>query len=151
METDSLAARERVCLLPSGGGVRYGAAKSERTLVQSPAAQLTRLSDGSRYTVCMLLMLEMLGKEPSVRAIWAGAILLGLVGFIAARFRRWLVLPALALVAIAAWTQLGELLDPRVGPAIMEQAGQWYVAHAGAAVALAVILCVLGVVPKRAV
>jgi hypothetical protein len=33
----------------------------------------------------------------------------------------------------------------------MQQAGQWYVALAGAAVALAVILCVLGLVPKREV
>lgn len=98
----------------------------------------------------MLLILEILVKEPSLRAIWGGAILLGLVGFVAARFRRWLALPALALVAIAAWTQLGDLLDARVGPAIMEEAGQWYVAQAGAAVALAVILCVLGLVPKRA-
>ena len=98
----------------------------------------------------MLLILEMLGKEPSLRALWGGAILLGLVGFVAARFRRWLALPALALVALAAWTQLGELLDPRVGPVIMREAGQWYVAQAGAAVALAVILCVLGAVPKRA-
>jgi len=98
----------------------------------------------------MLLMLEMLLKEPSLRAIWAGAILLGFVGYFAGRFRSWLALPALALVAIAAWTQLGELLDPRVGPAIVEEAGQWYVAQAGAAIALAVILCVLGAVPKRA-
>ena len=85
-----------------------------------------------------------------MRALWGGAILLGVVGFVAARFRRWLAIPALALVAVAAWTQLGELLDPRVAPAIMEEAGQWYVAQAGAAVALAVILCVLGLAPKRA-
>lgn len=98
----------------------------------------------------MLPVLELLTKEPSLRALWGGAILLGVVGFVAARFRRWLAIPALALVAVAAWTQLGELLDPRVGPAIMEDAGQWYVAQAGAAVALAVILCVLGLAPKRA-
>lgn len=97
----------------------------------------------------MLLMLELLGREPSLRVIWGGAILLGIVGYVGARFRSWLALPALALVALAAWTQLGELLDPRVGPAIIEEAGQWYVAQAGAAIALAVILCVLGAVPKR--
>ena len=90
-------------------------------------------------------------QEPSLRAIWVAAVLLGLVGFFATRFRRWLVLPALALVALIAWTQLGQLLDPQVGPAIMQDAGQWYVAQAGAAIALAVILCVLGLTPKRAV
>lgn len=97
----------------------------------------------------MLLMLGVIGNEPSLRAIWGGAVVLGLVGFYAARFRRWLALPALALVAIVAWTQLGQLLDPRMGAAIMQQAGEWYVAQAGAAVALAVILCVVGLVPKR--
>jgi len=33
----------------------------------------------------------------------------------------------------------------------MQETGQWYVAQAGAAIALAVILCVLGLAPKRAV
>jgi hypothetical protein len=79
------------------------------------------------------------------------AILLGAVGYVAGRFRRWLALPALALVALAAWTEFGELLDPQGGPAILQQTGVWYIAQAGAAIALAVILCVLGLVPKREV
>jgi|SRR6267378_2740320 len=99
----------------------------------------------------MLLMLEVMDKEPSLRAIWGAALLLGVVGYVATRFRRWLVFPALALVAVAAWTELGELVDQQVGPAIMREAGMWYVAQAGAAIALAVILCVLGLLPKRAV
>jgi len=99
----------------------------------------------------MNLMLEVMDKQPSLRVIWGGAAALGLVGYVAARFRRWLVLPALALIAVAAWTQLGDLLDPQVGPAIMQEAGLWYVAQAGAAAALAVILCVAGLAPKRAV
>ena len=99
----------------------------------------------------MIHMLALMDKEPSLRAIWGAAVLLGVMGYVATRFRRWLVLPALALVGLAAWTQLGELLDPQVGPAIMQAAGMWYVAQAGAAVALAVILCVLGLLPKRAV
>ena len=99
----------------------------------------------------MHLMLEVMDKAPSLRAIWGGAAALGLIGYAAVRFRRWLVLPALALVAIVAWTQLGDLLDPHVSAAIMQEAGLWYVGQAGAAVALAVILCVLGLAPKRAV
>ncbi len=90
-------------------------------------------------------------NEPSLRVLWAGAAALGLIGFAAVRFRRWLVLPALALIAIVIWIQIGDLLDPQVGPAIMQEAGLWYVAQAGAAAALAVILCVLGLAPKRAV
>ena len=92
-----------------------------------------------------------MNNEPSLRAIWGAAVLLGAVGFFATRFRSWLVLPALALVGLAAWKELGDLLDPHVGAAIMQQAGMWYVAQAGAAVALAVILCVVGLLPKREV
>ena len=99
----------------------------------------------------MLHMLEVMDKEPSLRVIWGAALLLGVLGYVATRFRRWLVVPALALVGVAAWTQLGGLLDPQLGPAIMREAGMWYVAQSGAAIALAVILCVAGLVPKRAV
>ncbi|HXG95986.1 MAG TPA: hypothetical protein VNJ06_02605 [Gemmatimonadales bacterium] len=99
----------------------------------------------------MLYMLEVMNNEPSLRAIWGAAVLLGGVGYVATRFRRWLVLPALALVGLAAWRELGDLLDPHVGAAIVQQAGMWYVAQAGAAVALAVILCVVGLLPKREV
>jgi len=74
--------------------------------------------------------------------------MLGLVGFLAARFRRWLILPALALIAIVAWSQLGELADPSVGPAIIQAAGRGYLIQSCAAVALAVILSVLGLVPR---
>ncbi len=88
---------------------------------------------------------------PTVLAIWGGAIVLGFVGFAAARFRRWLVLPALGLIAIVAWSRLGKLADPTVGPAIVHDAGLAYLVQACAALALAVILAVLGVVPKRAV
>ena len=99
----------------------------------------------------MHLVLEVMDKEPSLRVIWGGAAALGLIGYAAVRFRRWLVLPSLALIAIAIWIQLGDLLDPHIGPAIMQQAGLLYVGQACAAAALAVILCVLGLAPKRAV
>ena len=98
----------------------------------------------------MHLVLEMMGKEPSLRAIWGGAAALGLIGHVAVRFRRWLVLPSLALITITVWIQLGDLLDPHIGPAIVQQAGLSYVGQACAAAALAVILCVLGLAPKRA-
>jgi hypothetical protein len=90
-------------------------------------------------------------KEPTLLAIWGAALALGLLGFAAVRFRRWLVLPALALIAFVAWSQLGELADPFVGPAIIQEAGRGYLIQSCAAVALAVIISVLGLVPKRAV
>lgn len=44
----------------------------------------------------MPLMLDVMDKEPSLQVVWGTALLLGLIGLIATRFRRWLVLPALA-------------------------------------------------------
>jgi len=99
----------------------------------------------------MHLLLEVVGKEPSLRVIWGGAAALGLIGHVAVRLRRWLVLPSLSLFAIAVWIQLGDLLDPHIGPAIVQQAGLLYVGQPCAAAALAVILCVLGLAPKRGV
>ncbi len=74
---------------------------------------------------------------------------MGLVGYVATRFRRWLVLPALALIAFLAWSRLGKLVDPTVGPAILQAKGLGYLIQACAALALAVILTVLGLAPKR--
>jgi hypothetical protein len=88
-------------------------------------------------------------KQPTLLAIWGVALGLGLVGFAATRFRRWLVLPVLAVIAFVAWSQLGKLADPLVGPAIIQVAGRGYLIQSCAAVALAVILAVLGLAPKR--
>jgi len=97
----------------------------------------------------MMLVFEVMHKEPTLRTVWGAALLLGLVGFAAARFRRWLVLPALAVIAFLAYSQLSELADPVVGPAIIQEAGRGYLIYSCAAVALAVLLSVLGLVPKR--
>lgn len=96
-----------------------------------------------------VLFLEVMDKEPTLLAVWGAALVLGLLGFAATRFRRWLVLPALAGIGLVAWSQLGELADPALGPAILEEAGQGYLIQVCAAVALAVVLAVVGLVPRR--
>lgn len=97
----------------------------------------------------MMLIFEAIAKEPTLRTVWGAAVILGLVGFAAGRFRRWLVLPTLAIIACLAYLQLSEFADPVVGPAIIRQAGRGYLIQSCAAVALAVFLSVLGLVPKR--
>ena len=88
-------------------------------------------------------------KEPTLLAVWGAAVGLGLVGCWAARFRRFLVLPILAVIAFLAWSQLGKLADPVAGPAIIQRVGYGYLVQACGAVALAVILSLLGLAPKR--
>ena len=97
----------------------------------------------------MLFVFAVMDKEPTLPMIWGAAVLLGGAGYALARIRRWLVLPILALIAIAAWTVFGELVDPAVGPGIVQEAGFWYVGQVCAAVALAVVLCLVGLAPKR--
>jgi len=97
----------------------------------------------------MILAFEVMDKEPGLLVVWGAALALGVIGFAAARLRRWLVVPAQGVVAIAAWIQLGKLADPLLGPAIMQQAGRSYLIQSCAAVALAAILPVLGLLPKK--
>jgi hypothetical protein len=88
-------------------------------------------------------------KEPTVLALWGAALGLGLVGYWAARFRRLLVLPVLAAIAYLAWSRLGALVDPALGPAAIQRLGYGYLIQACGAVALAVVLSLLGLAPKR--
>ena len=97
----------------------------------------------------MMLILEVMDKVLSLRTVWGAALLLGMVGFVAARFRRWLVLPALTVIGVLAYWQLSELADAAVRPAIIQEAGRGYLIQSCAAVAVAVLLSVLGLVPKR--
>ena len=97
----------------------------------------------------MILAFEVMDKEPSLLTVWGAALALGVIGFVAARLRRWLVVPTLGVVAVAAWIQLGKLADPLLGPAIMQEAGRSYLIHSRAAAALAAILPVLGLLPKK--
>ena len=88
-------------------------------------------------------------KEPTLLALWGAALGLGLVGYWAARFRRWLVLPVLAAIAFLAWSRLGTLADPVAGPAVIQRVGYGYLVQACAAVALAVVVSLMGLAPKR--
>jgi hypothetical protein len=88
-------------------------------------------------------------KEPTLLALWGAALGLGLVGYWAARFRRVLVLPVLAAIVYLAWSRLGALVDPVAGPAVIQRVGYGYLVQACAAVALAVVLSLMGLAPKR--
>src|SRR2546430_8504501 len=94
-----------------------------------------------------MLILEVMAKEPALRTVWGAALLLGLVGFVAARFRRWLVLPALGVIGVLAYWQLSELADAAVRPAIIQEAGRGHLIQSCAAGAVAGVLSALGLGP----
>lgn len=87
--------------------------------------------------------------QPTLLALWGAAVGFGLVGYFAARLRRWLVLPVLIGIVYLAWSRLGALVDPATGPVLIQAKGLWYLIQSCAAVALAVTLSILGLVPKR--
>ena len=78
-----------------------------------------------------LLLFEVMDKEPPLvqRAIVYSV--LSVAGWVLARKRWWLGLVVLPIVAVFAWTDVGELNDPFVGSAIIKEAGllhvlMWY-------------------------
>lgn len=91
-----------------------------------------------------LLVLEVVDKEPSVIAIWIRAIVLGLVGCLAGRWRRWAALPFMVWLGLSLWAGMGEVHDPFVGPAIFREAGRAYPWHLFASSMLGFVLAFLG-------
>ena len=87
--------------------------------------------------------------QPTLPVLWGAAFGLGLIGYFATRFRRWLVLPVLAGIAFLAWSRLGALVDPARSAALLQTKGLTYLVQACAAVALAVTLSIVGLAPKR--
>lgn len=95
-----------------------------------------------------VVFFEVMDKEPSLLQIWVVSLVLGIGGFVLARYKYWLPLVVLAFALILAWSQLFELRDPFVGPAIVREAGYSYVVQSYLAIAIALSLPVIGAIIK---
>ena len=73
----------------------------------------------------MLAMFEVMDKEPSLfeLVVWYGVLVA--ISYLASRKRWWLGL--LLLPVIAACSNIAEVRDAYVGPAILHEAGHWYI------------------------
>ena len=89
-----------------------------------------------------LLLLEVMDKELGLTELWATFIGLGLLSMALARFKRWLGLVILPVIAFFALGQLAELHDLSVGPAIVQEAGQGYVTQSYIAIGIGVLLTI---------
>ena len=97
----------------------------------------------------VLLLLEVMDKEPGAVALWLQALLLGMAGYLAARFRpRWLVLVA-GMTALALWSWVSELRDPFVGVAMRAEAGPTYVPQGYASFAMIGVASLAGWMARR--
>jgi hypothetical protein len=73
---------------------------------------------------------------------------LGVGGFFLAKYKYWLMTLSLGIAAVLSWSQLSELRDPTVGPTIIQEAGYSYVVQSYAAMAIALVLPLLGAAVK---
>jgi hypothetical protein len=89
-------------------------------------------------------VLEVMDKEWSLLTVWLIFLSLGVVGLFLTRLRRWLIVPALLVIAVAAYALVVEITDPQVGPAIVQEAGRGYVIQSYIAIGVATVLTLVG-------
>lgn len=93
---------------------------------------------------------EVMDKEPSLaeNIIWgvAGSVLC----FVAARYKPWLLLVAAPLPILYFLNLAGELQDPFVGPAILNEAGKIYI-YSGYGLGVLVLVSIFAGLSWRAV
>ncbi len=87
---------------------------------------------------------EVMDKEPTVTQIWLSAAIGGAIGFIACRFRAWLLVIALPLTTALPLSTVLETYDRFVGPDIRREAGMQYAIQAHLALAIVVISNLIG-------
>jgi hypothetical protein len=100
-------------------------------------------------TQSLVVLLEVMDKEPSALRNWLVMIGLGILALVLGRLRWWAGLLVLPFIAAYAWMLVAEQLDPAVGPAIRSEAGTSYPIQAGVAVLLALALALVGVVHRK--
>lgn len=96
----------------------------------------------------VLLLFEVMDKEPSLLGIWISSVVLGIGGFLLSRYHWWLVTIVLTIAVVSALAQISELRDPFVGPDIVREAGYSYVLQSYLAAAISIFLPSLGLIRK---
>jgi TctA family transporter len=94
------------------------------------------------------VIFEVMDKEPSLVQIWVLSLVLGVGGFFLAKYKYWLLPVVLAIALALVWSQLSELRDPLVAPVIIREAGYSYVVQSYVALAIALMLPLIGAVVK---
>ena len=96
-----------------------------------------------------MMMLEVMDKELTVRGMWSTCLVVGALGFLAGRWRRWAAVPFAAYLMFVAYGVIAELRDPYVGPDIIAETGCCYRQRLLASVSVGVILIEGGLWRRR--
>ena len=75
----------------------------------------------------VLVVFEVMDKEPSLSGLALWYVGLCAIAYLASRQRWWLGLLLLPVIGFIGFSNIAEVRDPYVGPAILQEAGQRYV------------------------
>ena len=95
------------------------------------------------------MLAEVMDKEPAAHSLLIAGLCIALAAFFAVRFSRWLLLLFAPVACIAAVGLTGEIRDPFVGPAIVQEAGYRYVVLGYIAASAPAVGCILGLIYRR--
>ena len=94
--------------------------------------------------VSIILILEVMDKEPPLSTIWIVALIIGVAGFVICKYRYISILLFLPLALLLSIGFYRELNDAFVGSAIRHEAGSEYVYQSYLAMAIAIIAPLFG-------
>ncbi len=100
--------------------------------------------------IAALVIFEVMDKEPSLfgLALWYGV--LCAIAYLASRIRWWLGLVLLPVIGISGFfSNIAEVRDPYVGPAILQEAGQRYVTLSYAMLLSAIVFPMIAALQQR--
>lgn len=92
----------------------------------------------------VLIVFEVMDKELSLPGVWLLNLSLAAFGYVLCRRYKWSLLFTLPVALFFSFAHLGELHDPHVGPAILEEAGRSYVIQSYAAMTIAILASCAG-------
>jgi hypothetical protein len=100
--------------------------------------------------IAALVIFEVMDKEPSLfgLGLWYGV--LCAIAYLASRVRWWLGLLLLPVIGISGFfSNIAEVRDPNVGPAILQEAGQRYVTLSYAMLLSAIVFPMIAALWQR--
>jgi hypothetical protein len=97
----------------------------------------------------MLLLAEVMDKEPTLPELFLIPVIVGVFTFLLIRWSRWFFFPAFLLSFLLGWAVTSEVRDPYVGPAIVREAGYYYIWCAYVAASTPAVLALLGLIFSR--
>jgi len=96
----------------------------------------------------LIILFEVMDKEPTIFFVWCIAIVLGVGGFFLSNYKYQFIVLVLPIALFIAFGLLREIHDEFVGPAILREAGVGYVIQNYLAILIMTSLPIIGAIRK---